>query len=352
MSSQDKTLIILTPGFPGNEDDSTCLPLHQSFVYTLKKEYPDISVIILSFQYPYFQRSYTWLNTPVISFNGKNRGGIYKQLLRKKILRTIKEFYQPSGNTALLSFWYGECAFVGEEFARKNNLKHFCWLQGQDAKSDNPYPSKVKLKSSRIIALSDFLQDEFKKNHRTRPQYVIPPGIDTQRFSDQKKEKIIDILGTGSLILLKQYDIFLKVIAEIRNEFPAIKVVLTGTGPQREKLEKMIFELELEKNVTLTGQLPYAEVLKTMQQAKVFLHTSCYEGFGMVCLEALYAGARVISFNKPMGTPINNWDIVDSDEDMINRAIEILRDYRSPSGKILPFTIQETVSKMMKLSFE
>jgi hypothetical protein len=36
MNNERKTFVILSPGFPENEADSTCLPLQQSFIRSLK----------------------------------------------------------------------------------------------------------------------------------------------------------------------------------------------------------------------------------------------------------------------------------------------------------------------------
>jgi len=44
--------------------------------------------------------------------------------------------------------------------------------------------------------------------------------------------------------------------------------------------------------------LAHPELLEWMQRGKVFLHPSSYEGFGIVCIEALCSGAEVISFVK------------------------------------------------------
>ena len=66
------------------------------------------------------------------------------------------------------------------------------------------------------------------------------------------------------------------------------------------------------------------EILQLMKRAKIFLHTSSYEGFSTVCLEALYAGCHVISFIKPMEHDIGHWHIVQSKEEMVKKAMEIL----------------------------
>jgi hypothetical protein len=86
-----------------------------------------------------------------------------------------------------------------------------------------------------------------------------------------------------------------------------------------------------------------------MQRGKVFLHTSSYEGFGVVCLEALYSGAEVISFVRPMKMGIENWHIVYGKEEMIQKATEILQNPKSESKSIIPYSIDQSVQKMGEL---
>jgi glycosyltransferase involved in cell wall biosynthesis len=99
----------------------------------------------------------------------------------------------------------------------------------------------------------------------------------------------------------------------------------------------------------MTGELPYSEVLKLMQQAKIFLHPSSYEGFGCVCLEALQAGAHVISFCKPMNMDITHWHIVKDKDVAIEKALGLLSDQHTGYNPVKGFSIKGTVTTMMKL---
>ena len=249
----------------------------------------------------------------------------------------------------MFSFWYNECAFIGKKFAAKYGVKHYCWILGQDARRGNEYPKLLPPLSNELVALSDFIQNEFERNHGIKPQFVIPPGIDETLFSSIPKEKDIDLLGVGSLIPLKQYDIFLEIVVELKKQMPRIKVLLVGKGPEKEKLQSLISKFKLESSVTMTGELPYSEVLKLMQRAKVFLHPSSYEGFGCVCLEALHAGARVISFCKPMNAQITHWHIVKDKDAAIANALKILSDQHTEYNPVKEFSINNTVTAMMKL---
>jgi glycosyltransferase involved in cell wall biosynthesis len=349
MINKNNTLVILTPGFPESERDSTCLPMQQSFIRSLKDNYPGSKIIVLSFQYPYYEKKYNWFDIPVMSFNGKNKGGLTRLLLRRKVLAVLQEIRRRNNITGILSFWLGECAWVGKRFGDKYGIKHYCWILGQDAKKENKYPKRIKPGGADLIALSDFIQDEFEKNHGTRPQYVIPPGINAKQFNNPVKEKDIDIIAAGSLIPLKQYELFVEVIAGIKKQVTGIKAMLIGDGPEKKKLQTLITAYGLESNITLAGELPHPEVLQCMQRAKIFLHPSSYEGFGVVCIEALYAGCHVISFCKPMYRDIEHWHIVKSKDEMLGKVLDILQNHDTAYKQVIPFEMNDTVKKMMGL---
>ena len=349
MHPENKTLVILTPGFPQSEADTTCLPMQQNFVKALNENYPRLKIIILSFQYPYFTKTYKWYDTTVISFNGKNKGGLAKLLLRRKLNAALQEINSSNKIVGILSFWYNECAWVGKKFADKNNLKHYSWLLGQDARQNNRYPKSLQLAAGELIALSDFLQDEFEKNHGIKPQHVITPGINTKHSGTAVKKRDIDILGAGSLIPLKQYDIFIQLIFEIKKQQPAVKAMLVGNGPEKEKLQNLILKYGLQENIMLTGEVSYDEVLEMMHRTKVFLHPSAYEGFSGVCQEALYSGARVISFCRAMKQEIEHWHIVHNKDEMKQKALEVLQQPGAVYKSVAPFLMNDTVKKMMHL---
>ena len=138
--SNKEILIILSPGFPESEADSTCLPMQQQFVRALKEMHPELDIVVLTFQYPYHQKEYKWFEIKVIPFGGRNKGGLQKLLLRNKINSTLKKLHGKFKIAGLFSFWYNECAFIGKRFGDKYGVKHYCWILGQDARKGNKYP--------------------------------------------------------------------------------------------------------------------------------------------------------------------------------------------------------------------
>ena len=347
--NRKKALLILSPGFPESEADTTCLPPQRVFVRALKAENPELHIIVLSFQYPFFAAEYDWHGVRVISFGGRSRGKLFRLNTWLKVWRALGLLNKEYQIMGLLSFWLGECALVGHYFALIKNIKHRCWMLGQDAKAGNKYAKWIKPKGEELIALSDFIVREFTKNYHVKPLTVIPVGIDISLFGDLSAGKDIHILGAGSLISLKRFHLFVETVAMLKQYYPDIKTVICGDGPEKEKLIKQIKSKQLENNITLAGELPHHEVLKMMQRSRVLFHPSEYEGFGAVCLEALYAAAEVVSFVKPMDDSITNWHIVNDMEEAGQTIRWVLDKPDSGKKNVLVYEIRDNVRKMMEV---
>lgn len=344
-----KTFVILTPGFPIDENDSTCLPFIQSFVKNFSQINSDFTIRVIAFQYPFYKTNYVWNGIEVIGFHGKNKGGIQRILMWARVWYHLKKIKKENEIVGLLSFWLGECALVGKYFSKLNSLKHFCWLQGQDAKKGNRYVRLIRPESDYLIAISDFIAQTFLENFAIHIPNIITSGIDISAYSSNIKNKDIDIIGAGSLIPLKRYALFIDIIFEIRKSIPELKVLLCGKGFEKETLKEQIDKLNLHKTILLTGELPHRDLLQMMQRSKLFLHTSTYEGFSTVCAEALYAGCSVLSFNKPMNNSIENWKIVKDKNEAIKYCIDLLKKPNTRFNSVLTNSIEDTAKKIRAL---
>jgi len=349
MPPDTQTLVILTPGFPKNEADTTCLPLQQALIKTIKKQYPQLDVMVLSFYYPFNRQRYYWHGIPVQAFASRDWLKLLKVYNWLRVWRALKKLKRTQQIAGILSFWIGECALVGRYFAKAHRLKHYCWILGQDAKPGNPYFRLLKTGGGSLIALSDFISESMTVNYGVTPRHIIPGGIDSSLFCAGQQERTIDIMAAGSLIGLKQYHLFIEVVCRLKQYFPAIKAVLCGNGPERGQLNGIIKRLNMAHHITLVGELPHQQVLAMMQQSKVFLHPANYEGLGMVCLEALYAGAKVISLVQPINRPVPDWHIAANTVEMAAIATSILQSPDTVYQSTAPYLIEDVAARIVQL---
>lgn len=349
MIKKQDALIILSPAFAAYEGDEV-LPAQEHLVRAINRNYPLLKVIILTFHFPVLQqKEYTWYGNMVMPFSGAMKGKLYSLFLWVRVWRTLRRLMKHYNTIGLFSFFCSESAFVGHYFALRYKLKHFIWVLGQDAKKENKQVERIRPKADELIVISDFLQQQFEQSHGIKPQYVIPIGINPELFNNNVEERGVDILGAGSLIPLKQYDVFIEVVEALSNRIPGITAKLLGNGPEENKLKALVTRLGLSKQLSFEGKKNNAAVLGFMQRTKILLHTSAYEGFGAVALEALYAGAHVVSFCKPMNTVIDHWHIVHTKEEMIEKAIEILQSKSIDYTPVLPYEINEVARKIIQL---
>lgn len=343
------TLLVLSPGFPANETDTNCLPAQQSLILCINKSFPEVQVIILAFEYPYSTQSYYWFGNRVIPFGGRNTGGIPRIIRWIKIRAELARLKKTQQVIGMLSFWLGQCALLGKYFGKLNGLKHFTWIMGQDARKGNRYIKWIRPRADSLIAMSDFLARQLFAHYGIRPLHIIPNGIDPACYQPAHNKRDIDIIGVGSLIPLKQFDIFIEVVRAIKKDIPALKVLLCGEGPERNHLSALLTQYGLTGTITFTGEKPHNEVLELMQRSKLLLHPSSYEGFSGVCLEALYAGAHVISFQQPMDGWIRHWHIAEDEVSMTKMTRNLLLSEKLSHTPVLPYRMHDTAAGIMKL---
>lgn len=344
-------LIIISPGFPENERDTTCLPTQQLLVRAINEVLPDCKITIAALQYPPAETEYKWHGNTVISFNGKKYGKILRPLLWKRVIRAVNSI-ENIGEASVLSFWYAETAMIGKRIATMNRVPHYCWILGQDARKTNPFPRLLRLRPGSLIALSEFLASAFKRNHGILPAQIIPNAVDPGMFSNRGREpgRPVHILGVGSLTVLKQYHLFIEVVAQIKKWHPEIKAVLCGDGPERQKLEKMVSRLDLGSHVSFAGELPHEEVLSLMLKSRVLIHPSSYEGYSTACLEALYAGCHVISFTWAEKKRIDHWHVVSTLQEMHSACRNVLSD--ADASPVCVHTMDNSAARIIELLFD
>lgn len=339
---------MLAPGFPANEQDSTCLPAQQLMLRSLQVQFPFYTIIIFALHYPYRKALYQWNSLEVIAFNGQNKRKLAKLLLWKNVWIKMQQLQRQKRIDGILSFWCTECALLGHYFGRIKGIRHYCWILGQDAKEENSYVRFIRPMPEELIALSPFLKAEFHKNHGIRPAYCIPNGVDDLP-DDVPGERNIDLLAAGSLIPLKQYHLLVDVASALKKKYPQLKIVLCGKGNEEGMLRRLITDSGYSAHFRLLGELPHEQVLQLMRQARIFIHPSRYEGFSTVCLEALQAGAHVISFCNPVEKSIPQWHIVTNVDEMIQVIDKLLSNSMLLHSSVIPYRMSDSALQVGEL---
>jgi glycosyltransferase involved in cell wall biosynthesis len=99
-------------------------------------------------------------------------------------------------------------------------------------------------------------------------------------------------LAVGRLIEQKDHATLLHAFAHVRSDLPHAHLTILGSGPLEAETRALATALGLADAVTLPGR---TDIRDWLERADVFVHTSRWEGFGIVLLEAMLAGLPVVA---------------------------------------------------------
>lgn len=127
---------------------------------------------------------------------------------------------------------------------------------------------------------------------------VITPGIDWNEIQEAPLEqRACDIIFVGRLIKDKGVDKLLEALPAVRRHKPDIRCRIVGDGPERRALESLCDSLGVRENVEFTGSVD--SVYPFLKSAKMLVHPSRREGFGITLIEAAACGIPVITVAEP-----------------------------------------------------
>ncbi|BAO75191.1 glycosyltransferase [Winogradskyella sp. PG-2] len=322
-----KRLLIITPIYARNQKDDTTVPFIKQFLDFFSQTYPEVNLEIVSMRYPFDKDQYHFKNITVHHLGGGFKKRINTIKLLFKTFFMAKKLHKNNTFDGVLSFWYGEAMLIGRLLKFFFNLPHFTWLQGQDVKYNNRFMRWFAPNPNHIIASGDLHNAILQKEHKFKASHIAPISLNTKDFPPLNTfVRKIDILGVGNLGPIKNYNRFIKLIDKIKHFFPKIKAVIHGEGELKIELEKQIIELGLADNITLTGMYSNSEVRKSMNNTKVFLHTSIFESGPLVIHEALYSGCKVISTIAVSPIQPKKFCFSQNDDELVQFLIDALYD--------------------------
>lgn len=109
-------------------------------------------------------------------------------------------------------------------------------------------------------------------------------------------------ISTRHLRYVYGNDVVLKAFKIILEKYSSASLIIAGDGDQREELEKIVKENNLQKNVYFTGYIDKNKLLHYYENSDILLNGSRRDNMPISILEAFASGLPVVSTN-PMGIP-------------------------------------------------
>lgn len=319
-------LLVFSPGFPLSEEDTTCLPAVQQFLFAYKETYPGVKISVISLHYPFYKSTYQWYGITVHTICGENKTGIKRLRTITTSILKAHSIHKKEKVDTVLSFWLTDTALAGKYFSMRWNLPHLIWMHGQDARPGNKYVKLVNPKEGQLAAISAYQADIFRKAYNRHISHIINNGINPSIFPAlNTANRSIDFLAAGNLVSLKQYHFFIEILAQLKRSGHHFKAVLAGQGVLLDELKKLAEQYELEAQLLITDMLSHPHLLQMMNDTRIFVHPSSYEGHSTVMLEALYSGCQVVSFIPAADNPVENTTACQDFTEMKNKCIELFQ---------------------------
>ena len=158
---------------------------------------------------------------------------------------------------------------------------------------------KISYQNSILISPSKQLSLSLKKKFRIKKRvFYLNNPIMIKKLNSNLKKKF-DFINIGSLTYQKDHLTLLKAFRIANSKKKNLKLLIIGEGNLKIKILRYISENNLKKNVKV---LPNQQNLfKYLNQSKIFILSSKYEGYPNVLLDAAVAKLPIITTNCEFG---------------------------------------------------
>lgn len=185
-------------------------------------------------------------------------------------------------------------------------------------------------KYNKIVVVSKSIQEEAVFGNKMKDKiYILPNYVDkikVKRMAEKEKIEEKYTLGfIGRMSEIKNPLEFVEIVNEIIKKKDDINAVMVGDGDIKEKVQNKINYFGIQDKIKMKGFLenPYP----IMDKCDVILMPSKWEGFGLVAIEALILGKKVLVSNVGGFKDIfaeNNFYICNNRDEFVNKCIKLL----------------------------
>jgi len=146
-----------------------------------------------------------------------------------------------------------------------------------------------------IVANSRFTAEQVRAVYNRQVAGIACPGVDIEDFLRRNTSRRNLLLTVAHLSGFKRIDFLLKVFAVILCKSPGLRFSIVGHGEKKADLKQLAEKLNILENVDFCGRLSRKKIASMYSRARLYLHGSIGEPFGMALVEALASGCPVIA---------------------------------------------------------
>jgi len=127
-------------------------------------------------------------------------------------------------------------------------------IKSLQRKIEKVYNSKTLRNATKILVANENMKKEVSQYYKVPLEKIeiIPNGIETGKFFS-KSNVSKTIVFSGVMYYHRGIDMLLEALPKIVNKVPQVELLLLGIGPEMEKLQDIVNEKKLIKNVRFEG---------------------------------------------------------------------------------------------------
>jgi glycosyltransferase involved in cell wall biosynthesis len=153
-----------------------------------------------------------------------------------------------------------------------------------------------------VTTPSVYLRDAIVRTYRIKSERAVvnynAAVIDAEAIFDASPVPH-QIVTTARLVEWKGIDGIIRAVATLKKQFPDVRAVVAGDGPEEDKLRALAQELGVADRVTFTGRVSRAETWHLRKSSEVYVLNSTYEGLPHTALTSFAAHIPMIATNIP-----------------------------------------------------
>jgi len=117
--------------------------------------------------------------------------------------------------------------------------------------------------------------------------------------SSVAEDTVDRVVVLGRLSSHKRVDLVVRAVAALQASRPGLHLDIIGRGPEREPLEQLVHDLEIEKHVTFHGFVSEETKAAVLSRSRLHVCASDVEGWGQVVVEAAAYGVPTVARDVP-----------------------------------------------------
>lgn len=140
------------------------------------------------------------------------------------------------------------------------------------------------------------IQEYYKSHYAAKKEVAVIPNPVRMCDKPSNKKSVHEkyLVTVGRLDdAQKNQSMLIRAFAQVCTDFPDLKLKIAGAGPDQQKYQGLIKNLELEGRVELLGNV--SDPTEVIRNAEIFLLTSNHEGMPNALIEAMAQGKACIS---------------------------------------------------------